>query len=259
MKQERKYQIIIAALCAIIIMQLLFMVAGRPRKEKKPLPPAIKGKIAIVIDDWGYNLKNLRIVDEAKFPFTASVLPRLGYSKRVAEELHNRGIEVILHLPMEPHEKYRLEKNTILTSMSEAAIIGILNDDLADIKFAKGVSNHMGSSATEDAKTMETVFKELKKRRLYFLDSFVSGKSVCTQLAPKYGIAFIKRDIFLDNQEDPVYIRSQLEKLKLRARRKGYAVGIGHDRRVTLETLKEAVPELEKEGYKFVFLSDLLK
>jgi polysaccharide deacetylase 2 family uncharacterized protein YibQ len=40
---------------------------------------------------------------------------------------------------------------------------------------------------------------------------------------------------------------------------KGWAIGIGHDRRNTLEVLKEEMPKLEKEGYKFVYVSELVK
>jgi len=39
----------------------------------------------------------------------------------------------------------------------------------------------------------------------------------------------------------------------------GHAIGIGHDRKVTLEVLKEVMPELDREGFKFVFVSELVK
>jgi polysaccharide deacetylase 2 family uncharacterized protein YibQ len=45
----------------------------------------------------------------------------------------------------------------------------------------------------------------------------------------------------------------------MRARIHGQAIGIGHNQKITLEVLKEAMPELEKEGYKFVYVSDLVK
>src|SRR3989338_9408006 len=173
---------------------------SRPKKVIK-IPTIPKGKIAIVIDDWGYNLDNLYLLDQIKHPFTASVLPRLAYSKAGALELHQRGFQIILHLPMEPHEKYRLEKNTILASMDEQAIINIIVQDLADIHYAIGVSNHMGSKATEDLRTMSIVLNELTKRNLFFLDSRVSPKTICSNLAAKLHVGFAKRDIFLDNKE----------------------------------------------------------
>ncbi len=258
MKKDLAYKIAIAGLALIIILQWVFIIT-RPKKAPPKIPAAVKAKIAIVIDDWGYNLNNLHILDRIKYPLTCSVLPNLSYSGTVASELHARGFQIILHLPMEPHEKYRLEKNTIMTAMDEPTIRNIIEQDLANIVYAKGVSNHMGSRATEDARTMEIVFKELKKRRLYFLDSFVSSKSACSELAGRMGLAFARRDVFLDNKEEAGYIRQQLYKLKLKAKLYGRAIGIGHDRKITLEVLKEVMPQLEKEGYEFVFVLQLLK
>jgi polysaccharide deacetylase 2 family uncharacterized protein YibQ len=160
---------------------------------------------------------------------------------------------------MEPHEKFRLEKDTIMTYTDEAAIKKILNQDLKSVSYAKGVSNHMGSKATEDYRIMRLIFKELKKRHLYFLDSLVSSESICFDLAQVMRVAFTKRDIFLDNEEEAEYIRGQINKLKTRSRVYGQAVGVGHDRKITLEVLKEAMPQIEKEGYKFVFVSELVR
>lgn len=256
MKGYQRYKIAIWVLSAAVIIQWVFMIIiSRPKK----IPLAIKGRIAIVIDDWGYNLNNLPILKQIKYPLTVSVLPNLNYSRTVAEELHKYGFEVILHLPLEPREKFRLEKNTIMAYMDEMAIRDILTQSLTHIPYAKGVSNHMGSRATEDLRTMEIIFKELKRRKLYFLDSLVSSESVCFDLAYKIRLGFAKRDVFLDNIEEAAYIRSQVDKLKVRAGIYGQAIGIGHDRKTTLEVLKEIMPQLEKEGYKFVFVSELVK
>lgn len=257
----KKYKRIIFILSIILIIETVLLIClwfTRPKKIP-PAPLVIKGKIAIVIDDWGYNLNNLPLLEEIQYPLTISVLPNLNYSRTIAAELHQRGFQIILHLPLEPQEKTRLEKNTIMTSMDETAIRNILKQDLDNVPYACGVSNHMGSKATEDTRTMGIIFKELKKRRLYFLDSFVSPESICFDLAHKMYLGFAKRDVFLDNIEDPQYIKSQIYKLKIRARVYGQAIGICHDRRTTLQVLKEVMPQIEKEGYKFVFVSDLIR
>jgi len=255
-REKRRYKIIIGLLSLVIVLQWVFIVS-RTKKMPPPVLP-IKGKIAIVIDDWGYNLNNVPLLDQIKYPLTVSVLPNLNYSRTVAEDARQRRLEIILHLPLQPREILRLEKDTITTSMDESAVRDILKKDLADVSYAAGVSNHMGSRATEDLRIMGIIFRELKNRRLYFLDSLVSSDSVGFDLAHKIKLGFIKRDIFLDNTETPEYIKGQIYKLKTRARVYGQAVGIGHDRRVTLEVLKEVMPQLEKEGYRFVFLSDLI-
>jgi len=256
-----KFKIIIITLSALVIIEGVAVIWLLLPRAKKPAVVTIapKGKIAIVIDDWGYHKNTLELVNQIKYPLTAAVLPNLTYSSVIANELHGMGFEIILHLPMEPFEKYRLEKNTLLSSMDEAAITKITGEALASVGFCRGVSNHMGSKLTSDSKAMAVIFKELKKRKLYFLDSLVVSGSVCAGLAGKMNLKFSKRDIFLDNIEEPAYIRAQIHKLKTKAKFSGQAIGIGHDRKITLEVLKEAMPELAKEGYTFVFVSDLVK
>jgi polysaccharide deacetylase 2 family uncharacterized protein YibQ len=255
MKDKSKYWLALAALLVIVIVIALFP-AKKPKREVKP-SRAIKGKIAIVLDDWGYNLNNISRLNQIKEPLTLAILPNLKFSKKIPHDLHQRGFEIILHLPMEPNEKYNLEKNTIRTSMDKKQIEAVISEDLSSLVYAKGVSNHMGSKVTSDMKTMEIIFKELKRKGLYFLDSYVITQSICQELASRIGLRFAKRDVFLDNNNDPEYIKQQLYKLRDAARLRGYAIGIGHDRRNTLQVLKEVLPKLKSEGYKFVFVSEL--
>ena len=234
----------------------------KPAVLPRPVLPAAlpsgltKMQIAIVIDDWGYN-PDLADMLDPKYPVTCAVLPNLAASRQVSEKLHSKGQEIILHLPMEPREKLNLENDTILISMNDAQIRKILDKDLESVLYARGINNHMGSFATTDAKVMKSVFKEMKKKRLYFLDSSTAAGSVCPKLAPKFGINFAKRNVFIDNESDPEYIKKQILGLALVARTYGSAIGIGHARPNTLETLKEIMPELESQGYKFVFVSEL--
>jgi polysaccharide deacetylase 2 family uncharacterized protein YibQ len=265
MRKEKKYQIAIIFLCLVIFLQWMSMLSAKaPRRARgvKPKPApivAIKGKIAIVLDDWGYNSNNLQAATRIKYPITAAVLPNLSYSRRLCEALHRRGFEIILHLPLEPRQNFRLEKDTIMTSMDPAKVVEILDVDLSSLDYVRGVSNHMGSRATEDAGLMGIILGELKKRQLYFLDSFDTSNSVCAAVAKSTGVSFARRDVFLDNSSDPEYIKRQVFQLKTKARLNGRAVGIGHDRKATLEVLKEVMPQLEKEGYRFVYLSEITK
>ena len=269
---NRGYKIIIGILAFIVIAQAFFIFFNRPRKteERKPIkvivaekprkvPETVKGTIAIVLDDWGYNLTNLPVIEQIPYPLTLSVLPNLAYSQKVADLLHKRNFEIILHCPMEPLQKMPLEKNTILTTMDGQTIQKIIEINVDNFPYIRGISNHMGSRATEDSRTMQIILSELKKRNLYFLDSFVTSGSVAGIEAARTGVPFVKRDIFLDNQPEESYIKQQLYKLVAHAHRYGYAVGIGHDRKSTMEVLKQIMPVIAKDGYKFVFLSELVK
>ena len=61
------------------------------------------------------------------------------------------------------------------------------------------------------------------------------------------------------NERQRAYIQGQLDKLYRVAGKRGYAIGIGHDRKITMEVLKAAIPQLKKKGIKFVFLSEFVK
>ncbi|MCX5700238.1 MAG: divergent polysaccharide deacetylase family protein [Candidatus Omnitrophica bacterium] len=252
---------IIFTILFIFLIIVVTIFREKPKKIIRPIIPAvtIKGEIAIVIDDWGYSLNNLSAIEKIKYPLNVSILPNLKYSQEIASKLHSEGFEIMLHLPMQPLEKLPLEKNTISSSMSRDKIIKVIADDLTNLTYARGVNNHMGSKATGDLRIMEAVFKELKKRNLYFLDSFVNPASVCIELSHKFNYKIFKRDVFLDNVASREYILGQINRLKSKAKSSGFAIGIGHDRKLTLEVLKEAMPQLAKEGYRFVYLSEMAK
>jgi len=251
--------LIITAVILVLVLFIAIILTPIYKKAPGKKAAGAKGRIAIVIDDWGYHLDNLAIIKKIKVPLTCAILPNLKKSSLVARELNRLGFEIILHLPMEPKEKYRLESNTITLITDARQIHDILDKDLASVIFAKGISNHMGSRITEDRKISAIVVAEAKKRKLYFLDSFVTAKSVCREISAKLKVRFARRDVFLDNQDDPVYIRAQLIKLKNLAGRQRTVIAIGHDRRNTLTVLNQILPTMKKEGYEFVFVSELAR
>lgn len=225
-----------------------------------PAPPkAARPRIAIVLDDWGYNTKNVETVAAIDAPLTLSVLPALPYSTAIAEKAHAKGFEVILHMPMEPKAKMRLELLTLYTSMSDEDIRNTFNKALKSVPYASGINNHEGSKATEDIKLMGTLFRELKERDMFFLDSLVTNDSAGEYLAGKMGVRFVKRSIFLDNESSPSYIRKQFEKAVSIAQKSGEAVAIGHDKPNTIAVLGEVIPKLDARGIDVVPVSVLAK
>lgn len=219
----------------------------------------VNARIAIVIDDWGYNTRNLKKAIELDAPITFAILPNLPYSRRVAVEAHDDGNEVILHLPMEPFEEIPLEKNTLMTDMSDKEIVKHLKRAISSIPHLKGISNHMGSKATEDERLMSIVLKEIKKEDLFYLDSVVTNHSICRRVSAKYRIKFAERSIFLDNVLNADYIKGQIMKLVSMAMSNGTAIGIGHDRQSTVEVLGEMIPELKKMNIAIVPVSEIVE
>ena len=220
--------------------------------------PQGKGKIAIVLDDWGYTMKQVPALAALHRPVTLSILPGLEHSADVARAAQADGHEVILHMPMEAVDpKAPRESSTLLVGMPRHQVIENLDHALETIPSARGISNHQGSKATADPAFMEVILKETKRRGLYFLDSYVSSRSICAQVAGRVKIPFAQRAVFLDNEQSAPEIQQRLEELALAASKHGQAIGIGHDRPVMLAVLQKAVPALEKAGYTLVPVSEL--
>jgi len=253
-----------------IYSQMLEISAGRiavmsikvNKKKREAMPPSVKKfknpRIAIVMDDFGYNMNNIETLFSIKEPVTLSILPSLRYSKQIAESAESRGYEVILHMPMESHnEEVREEADTIRTGMSEADVLSRLAKSIASVPGLDGVSNHTGSKATEDKDLMVRIFKYLKPRNLYFFDSLTSQKSICREAASSVGIRYARRDMFLDNSSDPEYIEKQLMTLERLAFKTGKVIAICHDRKNTVSVLTKMMPEMAGDGIRFVYLSEL--
>lgn len=59
-------------------------------------------KVAIVIDDFGNNMKGTNQMLSLPIPLTVAVMPFLPSTKEDAIAAHKKGHEVIIHMPMEP-------------------------------------------------------------------------------------------------------------------------------------------------------------
>lgn len=268
---NKHYKIIIAVIFLLIISFWIFHNFNKPKKllkpkRIKPVSTVVRGRIAIVLDDWGYNMTNLSTLSGIKTPITIAVLPNLPYSKQVAQVTLSQGYQVILHLPLESQSGERPEKDTLYCAMDEKEITQRLEAILNSVPGISGVNNHQGSKATEDARMMGIILSQLKKGNLFFLDSFTTSRSICQKVARELGVKYARRDVFFDlplsklkNDELRIYIQGQLDKLGEVALKRGYAIGIGHDRKITLEGLRNAIPQLKKKGIKFVFLSELVR
>jgi len=216
----------------------------------KPEPTLTKKlpKVAIIVDDIGYD----KIIAE-KFlnldaVLTFSLLPHSLFQDKIAREAHEKGFETMLHLPLEPLEYPLVDSGpgTLLTSMSPDELIIQLNKNL-DIPFIKGVNNHMGSKMTTSSTQMYQIFSILKKRNLFFIDSRTTSESLCKPSARLLQLPFAQRDVFIDHVQEPDFIRKQINLLIRVANKHGEAIGIVHPHIITYNILRELLPELQKK------------
>jgi len=220
----------------------------RISEPEAPLPPKIP-KIAIIIDDLGYDWKMAERFLELDAVFTFSLLPFSPFQKKIAGAARAKGFETMLHLPMEPTEYPEVNPGAgaLLESMTPDQLIVQLNKNLDEVPFIGGVNNHMGSRMTTSSTQMYQIFSILKKRGLFFIDSRSTPETLCKPSARLFQIPFGQRDIFLDHIPEPAFIRKQVELLVEIGYSRGEAIGIAHPHRVTYEILQNMLPDLKKK------------
>ena len=223
-----------------------------------PPPQAAGARLAVVIDDAGNNLQELRPFLEFPAPLTFAVLPQLQHSARAARLARSHGHEVILHLPMAAVSGLYPGPGTVSGELSDDEIRSLLERNFDSISGAAGTNNHMGSAGTADPRIMNAVMAYLAESGKFFVDSRTTPTSVAAPYAAKYGVPFMQRDVFLDHDRDPAAIRAALRKGLAVARKHGHAVLIGHASVTAVaEALFEVYPHLEPRGYELVPLSAL--
>ncbi|MBI5341880.1 MAG: divergent polysaccharide deacetylase family protein [Deltaproteobacteria bacterium] len=232
-----------------------------PQPVSPPAGPSLASRLAIVVDDLGYepslDAEWLKLPGKA----TVAVLPFGPSSRKVAESARARGWGVILHVPMEPESPAsdRTERFRIRRGMSGEEIESLLNRMAESLPQATGASNHMGSAATSDPATMAAFASALKKRGLYLLDSMTTPRSVALDAARNAGIPAARRDVFLDPGFSPEEMRRQWDQAVAIAREKGAAVLICHGKAETLRMIVDLLPRLKEENVEAVTLDELLR
>ncbi len=234
---------------------------GKVTETEKETTQRPSPKLALIIDDGGYSMDKFRGMLGTGKPITFAILPHALHAREAALLAHQEGSEVMLHLPMEPHngEYYGLEKNTVRTGMESWQIRKIVEEALTQVPHVRGVNNHMGSRATQDPRLMRALMSVLRQEGLYFIDSSTNSQSYGPEMARKAGVAFGRNNRFIDPEKEIGTIKDALRFVMRKAKREGKAVAIGHPHPVTARAIREMIPEIEKEGIQFVFASEVVR
>jgi polysaccharide deacetylase 2 family uncharacterized protein YibQ len=218
-------------------------------------------RIAIIIDDLGYQLEAGRRAIQLPGPVAFAILPGTPHSRRLAAFANDRGKEVLLHLPLEAVDyQGPSEPGGMTLDMTHGAFKATFAEAMATVPFAVGVSSHRGSLLTRHPGHMAWLMQEIGAREdLFFIDSFTTHESVALRVATEAGITATRRDVFLDHERSVEAVTRELERLKTLARKRGQAVAIGHPFPETLEVLEKALPGLEEQGFELVTIGELLR
>jgi len=260
-KQKRNIIVLLAMGLCILGVFLFFKHHAQPLRSGIPMFHRQTGrpKIVFVIDDIGNYNKYDASLKSLGNNVTYAILPLLPYSRYYGDLSRTTGAEVILHLPLDTVQDKIPGRGLIVGTMSQEDVLEMLARDLDSVPNYVGVNNHMGSRGTTDREMMTTILSDLKRRHLFFLDSYTTKESVVPSVGKAIGIPILARGVFLDNNDSKSAIRSQLNELRVVAREKGNAIAIGHYRKKTLEVLADEIPRFKNEGFEIITLKEMLK
>lgn len=215
-------------------------------------------KIAIVIDDLGNNRPNTAALNRLPGPLTLAFLP---YANNLVEQTaaaRSAGHELLIHMPMEAVTEDWPGPNALLLSLSKEEFRDRLRQSFERFHGFVGINNHMGSRLTADGGSMAMVMAELRSRDLLFLDSKTTPISVGTNEARRSGVPYAQRDVFLDNVPETAAVLRQLRATEQVARRRGFAIAIGHPNDTTIQALRRWLPEVAERGFSIVPVSTVV-
>ncbi len=105
----------------------------------------------------------------------------------------------------------------------------------------------MGSAFTEDREAMENILSIVGGKRIVFVDSYTTGKTVGPEIASKLEIEGYRSKSFLDNKFAISGDCDLIEELVRMAEKDGYVVGIAHPYLATLDAMRLCLPLYTKK------------
>lgn len=212
-----------------------------------------KAKLVIIIDDMAFK-EHVRGLKKTGLKLTPSFFPADSNHPRTKEYAKEFDFFMV-HLPLAAMNFSKEEEQTLKPSDTQELIDTRISQIASDFKGVRFINNHTGSLFTKDEEGMRKLFKALQKEGIFFVDSLTIGSSKGELMAKEFNQAFIKRDIFIDNEDNIASIQKQLQKAINIAKKRGFAIAIGHPKKNTFEALVQSKELLQ--SVDLVYLNEL--
>ncbi len=206
-------------------------------------PPG-DGRLAIIIDDLGYNLSRGQQIAELPAPITLAIIPGTPHARALSEHGQRWGKEIIVHMPMTSAHEQVSDPLVLTANLTDSSFDVLITSALNDVPGATGMNNHMGSALTENTDAMRRFMTFLSAHDMFFIDSRTTAGTVAADIAAELGVPNASRSIFLDNDRDRLQIENKLKRAIELAELTGSAIAIGHPYGETLDVLRDALPRM---------------
>lgn len=239
----------------------------KPQKEsmKKddfavvPFTPnsSVKGraKLVLIIDDVA-TFEHANMVKSIGLKITPSIFP----ATKTHPDTPNiaRTFEFyMIHLPMQAKHFDSPEIGTLTINESFESMLEKIKKIRKDFPRAKYTNNHTGSRFTSDYDAMDKAYRALIEQGFIFVDSKTIAQTAVARAAKKYNQPYISRDIFLDDDPSASAVRRELVAAVNLAKKRGYAIAIGHPKKNTIAVIKASKNNILKD-VEVVYLKDIL-
>ena len=218
---------------------------------------SVKGraKLVIIIDDVA-TFEHAGMIKSLGLKITPSIFPATKTHPDTPSIARTFEFYMI-HLPMQAKHFDSPEIGTLTTNESYESILAKIKKIRKDFPRAKYTNNHTGSRFTSDFDAMDKAYRALIDQDFIFVDSKTISQTAVARAAKKHNQPYIARDIFLDDNPSAAAVRRELVAAVNLAKKRGYAIAIGHPKKNTISVIKESKNNILKD-VDVVYLKDIL-
>lgn len=228
--------------------------ATETNEVKAAVKAGYKPRLVIIIDDVAYK-HQADAIKSVNLKLTPSFFPATSAHPETPV-LARRFSFYMIHLPMQALGGFKgAEIGTLTVDDDYEKIAKKLQSIKRDFPNLKYINNHTGSRFTSDAAAMDRMMRAVRDENLIFVDSKTTSPTKVYGAAKKYSMPYIARDVFLDHDGSKAAVRKQLKYAIELAKKRSYAIAIGHPHKNTIEVLQESAKLLQE--VEVVYLKDL--
>ena len=218
---------------------------------------SVKGraKLVLIIDDVA-TFEHASMIKSIGLKITPSIFP----ATKTHPDTPNiaRTFEFyMIHLPMQAKHFDSPEIGTLTINESFESMHEKIKKIRKDFPRAKYTNNHTGSRFTSDYDAMDKAYRALIEQGFIFVDSKTIAQTAVARAAKKYNQPYISRDIFLDDDPSAAAVKRELVAAVNLAKKRGYAIAIGHPKKNTIAVIKASKNNILKD-VEVVYLKDIL-
>ena len=218
---------------------------------------SVKGraKLVLIIDDVA-TFEHASMIKSLGLKITPSIFPATKTHPDTPSIARTFEFYMI-HLPMQAKHFDSPEIGTLTVNESFESMHEKIKKIRKDFPRAKYTNNHTGSRFTSDYDAMDKAYRALIEQGFIFVDSKTIAQTAVARAAKKYNQPYISRDIFLDDDPSASAVRRELVAAVNLAKKRGYAIAIGHPKKNTIAVIKASKNNILKD-VEVVYLKDIL-